>query len=380
MTLLGEAYFFIWLIVLAIPAIWLGINEKSTKIYGLITSGIFAAFAIGSDYKAAIYLVSFCVFQLFLAKILIKQIERKGRKRALFWIFVILSILPLCIYKLTAFFDISMLGFIGISYLTFKSAQVVIEIYDGLITEIKPLDYLYFLIFFPCLSSGPIDRSRRFEEDINKILPREEYLENLGTGIMYIFMGAVYKFCFAALLYQGFSFIDTYNQWWSTLVYMYAYGFYLFFDFAGYSKMAVGISYVFGVKTPENFDKPFISIDMKDFWNRWHITLSHWFRDFLFSRFIMASIRGKWFNDRLVGASIGFVINMLVMGIWHGIGWSYILYGLYHGILLAATEIYQKKSKFYKKYKKNRLYKAISWFITLNLVMFGFLIFSGKVI
>ena len=142
MTLLGEAYFFIWLILLAIPAIWLGINEKSMKIYGLITSGIFAAFAIGSDYKGAIYLAGFLIYQLLLAKVLLRQIELRGRKRAIFWSFVIMSILPLCIYKLTAFFDISILGFIGISYLTFKSAQVVIEIYVVLITETKLLDYL----------------------------------------------------------------------------------------------------------------------------------------------------------------------------------------------------------------------------------------------
>ena len=119
---------------------------------------------------------------------------------------------------------------------------------------------------------------------------------------------------------------------------------------------------------------------MKDFWNRWHITLSNWFRDFLFSRFMMASIRGKWFNDKLVGASIAFIINMLVMGIWHGIGINFILYGLYHGVLLSVTEIYQKKSKFYKKYKKNTIYKLVSWFLTFNFVMFGFLIFSGKII
>ena len=101
----------------------------------------------------------------------------------------------------------------------------------------------------------------------------------------------------------------------------------------------------------------FISIDIKDFWDRWHITLSHWFRDFVFSRFMMASIRGKWFKDKLTGACIGFMINMLLMGLWHGLSLSYILYGLYHGVLLAITEVYQKKSK---------------------LVMFGFFIFSGR--
>ena len=92
----------------------------------------------------------------------------------------------------------------------------------------------------------------------------------------------------------------------------------------------------------------------------------------------MASMKGKWFKSKLTGASIGFMVNMLLMGLWHGLTYSYILYGLYHGVLLAITEIYQKKSKFYKKHKKEKWYKIVSWFITFNLVMFGFFIFSGR--
>ena len=144
--------------------------------------------------------------------------------------------------------------------------------------------------------------------------------------------------------------------------------------------MAVGTGYMLGICVPDNFKKPFISRDMKEFWARWHISLSEWFRDFVFSRFMMLSMHIKWFKSRLNGAAAGFLINMLVMGVWHGLTVHYILYGLYHGILLAVTEIYQKKSKFYKKYKKKTWYALASWGITLNLVMFGFLIFSGHFI
>ena len=162
------------------------------------------------------------------------------------------------------------------------------------------------------------------------------------------------------------------------IAYAYAYCFYLFFDFAGYSLMAVGTSYILGIRTPDNFKYPFISVDIKDFWNRWHITLSYWFRDFVFSRFIMQSIKKKWFKKRLNGAAAGFIVNMLIMGLWHGLTSYYILYGLYHGVLLALTEFYQKKSKFFAKYKDKVPYKIVSWFVTINAVMFGFLIFSGK--
>lgn len=131
---------------------------------------------------------------------------------------------------------------------------------------------------------------------------------------------------------------------------------------------------------PDNFNKPFISKDMKDFWARWHISLSEWFRDFIFTRFIISSTKKKRFKTRLTTASVGFIINMFVMGVWHGLSLCYIVYGLYHGILLALTEIYQKKSKFYKRNKKKKWYYVLSWTVTINLVMFGFLIFSGHLI
>lgn len=142
--------------------------------------------------------------------------------------------------------------------------------------------------------------------------------------------------------------------------------------------MVVGTSYCLGIRTPMNFNKPFLSIDIKEFWNRWHITLSHWLRDFVFTRFVMTATKKKWFKSRLTTANTAYLINMLIMGFWHGLSWHYIVYGLYHGLLLAATDTFEKKSKFYKKHKNGRVFKAVSWFLTFQLVMFGFYIFSGK--
>lgn len=201
----------------------------------------------------------------------------------------------------------------------------------------------------------------------------------IAIGIWKLLLGITYKFVLSVYFYQWMSLYAERYKAWYIILYAYCYGFYMFFDFAGYSLMAVGTSYLLGIKAPDNFNKPFISIDIKDFWNRWHITLSHWFRDFVFSRFMLQSIRNKWFKTKLTGASVGYIINMVIMGLWHGLTPYYILYGFYHGTLLALTEIYQKKSKFYKKYHTAMLYKVISWFVTLNAVMFGFLIFSGRV-
>ena len=108
------------------------------------------------------------------------------------------------------------------------------------------------------------------------------------------------------------------------------------------------------------------------------MTLSFWFRDFLFSRITMALVRTRKIKNKLVIATIAFMINMFVMGVWHGLELNYIVYGLYHGVLLSACEIFQKKSKLYKAHKKDKWFIGVSWFITLHLVMFGFFIFSGR--
>ena len=143
--------------------------------------------------------------------------------------------------------------------------------------------------------------------------------------------------------------------------------------------MAMGASYCFGIRTPRNFRAPFAAVDIKDFWNRWNITLSFWLRDFVFMRFSRLALRRRWFDSRLAVACWGFVFDMALMGAWHGLTVNYLLYGLFHGLLLAGTEAFQKKSKFYKSHRKASAFKALSWFVTLQLVMFGFALFSGQI-
>lgn len=378
MTLFGDFYFFAWVAALMIPAAVLGIFEKNLKYYGFAVSIFFIWMVMGGKPVAIINLVLYCIYEYVLVQVFLRLYRKYGRNAKVYWLVLILSLMPLIVWKVSAFGGHSIFAFMGLSYMTFKSAQVIIEIYDGLIKEVKGFEFIYFLIFFPALSSGPIDRSRRFHEDFTRVIPKDEYLDMVGSGLYKVCLGMLYKFVLASAWYQGIVWLGTGDHWWNNVLYMYSYGFYLFFDFAGYSLMAIGVSYMLGIKSPENFNKPFLSTDMKDFWDRWHMSLSYWFRDFIFSRFMMRAIKGKWFKNKLTGASIGFMINMSVMGIWHGLDIYYIMYGVYHGVLLALTEIYQKKSKFHKKNKKKAWYRRISWFITLNLAMFGFFIFSGR--
>ena len=380
MSFFGDYQFFCWLIVLLIPAIILGLLEKKLSIYTLISSLVFIGLVYASDMKQLIFLAVYYVLSVLLVYVYLTLRAEFGRNGKIYGAFVLMAILPLAVCKLSGILPMNWFNFLGISYLTFKVVQVIIETYDGVIKEIHFFSFSTYLLFFPPLSSGPIDRGRRFDEDFRTVYSRNEYLDLVGEGLKKLVLGIAYKFVFAAVFYQVMNFFSESNVWYSLLGYMYSYGFYMFFDFAGYSLMAIGVSYFFGICTPDNFNKPFISKDIKEFWDRWHITLSHWFRDFIFSRFMMKAIKKKWFKTRLSGAAAGFIINMFIMGAWHGLTPSYLVYGLYHGVLLALTEIYQKKSKFYKRNKKKKWYQALSWFVTFQLVMFGFLIFSGRLL
>ena len=366
--------FFMTLGFILIIAFIMNVFQKSTYYLSLVFSTLMVYFVFAENPMHLGSIIGYVLAGYILMHLSVKFKEHK--KTMILMIF--LAGLPLVLVKVLAVFKISGLGFLGISYMTFKLIQIIIEIYDGLIEKpMGPLDYVHFLLFFPALSSGPIDRSRRFLEDWKKQRTKDEYLELAGTGLFRLVLGLFYKLVISGMVFQQMTSIR-YKDFSFFVIYMYLYTAYLFFDFAGYSLMAVGASNILGIETPMNFKIPFISVDIKDFWNRWHITLSTWLRDFVFSRIVMRFMRKKIFKKRLTTAMVAYMINMTFMGFWHGITLNYIAYGFYHGILMAAFEWYQKKSKFYKKNKNKTWYKVISWIITMHLVMFGFLIFSGK--
>lgn len=365
--------FFLFLLIVLCGGFVLNFFGKKKEVYILAISLIFAGTIYGQSKKMVVYLVTFIIYQ-YLLVMLSNRLEKKWLKTL-----SLLSVVPLVINKIFAITSLHLMAFIGISYMSFKTIQIMIEISDGIIKEkYSFLDYLQFLLFFPTVSSGPIDRSRRFFDDIKTIMPREAYLELAGTGVYRVILGLLYKIMFSTYVYQMLSALKNTGTLTYSVKYMYLYTLYLFFDFAGYSLMAVGTSNILGIQTPMNFNKPFLSIDIKDFWTRWHITLSTWLRDFVFSRVLMNAMKKKLFKSRLQNASFAYMVNMCVMGFWHGLSISYVIYGVYHGFLMAGFEWYQKKSKFYKKNKNKTWYKLTSWFVTMHLVFIGFFIFSGE--
>ena len=375
--------FYVFLAIAIVPAAILGFTGHRMKYYGLAASLVFLLLLFGENLQGMVAFLVFLVVAC-VATFWVLRSWRKGEKAL--WkyrIALVAVIVPLVIYKIGAVFDHNLMGFLGLSYITFKAVQVIIEVRDEVIVDMNFVDYLYFLVFFAPFTSGPIDRSRRFAEDANRTYTRSEYADLLARGIMLLLIGAVYQKVLGTVFYGWFTPTPLGDgSLWHELAAQvkdaYAYGFYLFFDFAGYSLMAMGASYCFGIKTPRNFRAPFLALDVREFWDRWPITLSTWLRDFVFMCVVKSATRRKLFKDRLHTACFGYLMNFMLMGAWHGLTVDYLVYGAYYGVLMGATDVYQKRAPFHKRHKKKRWYKALQWFVTINLVMLGMAIFSGQ--
>jgi membrane protein involved in D-alanine export len=306
--------------------------------------------------------------------------RREGRRPWLFRLALVAALLPLGLARWLPLATPGWhLGFLGISYVTLRSLDVLICAEDGLVTRLSPVEFLSYLLFFPTISAGPIDRYRRFSRDWAHERTRAEFLEDLDQGIHRIVRGFLYKFILAALI----------RQYWlepaaltagvtGGISYMYAYSLYLFFDFAGYSAFAIGFSYVFGIHTPENFRRPFLAPNIREFWNRWHVSLSWWLRDHVYMRFVMTAAKRSWFSNRHLASHVGIMLALGLMGLWHGTQWQYLLYGLYHGALLVGHDVFSRRIAPRLPRLPAFFRGPVSVLVTFHAVAVGFLLFSGR--
>ena len=222
-----------------------------------------------------------------------------ARGGLVFYATMAFCLLPLVLAKVIPVLLLRQFGFLGLSYITFRALDVVFCLRDGVIAAPRLFDFFGFLFFFPTISAGPIDRYRRFEGDWKKRRTRDEFVSDLDGAVHRIFRGFLYKFILAGLIKQYWlDRVASETTFGALVSYMYAYSFYLFFDFAGYSAFAIAFSYLLGVHTPENFNRPFLARNIRDFWNRWHITLSFWFRDH------ESPIRGETFVTRKITRAV----------------------------------------------------------------------------
>ena len=274
--------------------------------------------------------------------------------------------------------------FVGLSYATLRAVDVLIGIHDGLVKAVPAARYFAFLVFFPTVSSGPIDRWRRFSDDWTRRDARAGFLTDLDGAVHRLFTGFFYKFVLAHLIAQYWmNKVPATPTPGHTVSYMYAYSFYLFFDFAGYSAFAIACSYLLGIHAPENFDQPFISRNIKEFWTRWHISLSFWFRDFIYMRFLLFAFKKKWFKNKNHAAYVANFVTFGAMGFWHGTATHYLVYGVYHACLITAHDIFARWNKPRPGAPGKVWGESLPWqiggaLVTFQAVCFGFLIFSGR--
>ncbi len=221
---------------------------------------------------------------------------------------------------------------LGISFYTLQALSYSIDVYRG---ETKPatrlVDFAVFMAFFPQLIAGPIVRYRQLAPDLRN---RRESRHQFANGMGVFIIGLAKKLLLAdpcgAVADQAFGAAgpDMLSAWIGLL----AYSFQIYFDFSGYSEMAIGLGMMFGFTLPVNFRSPYRATSLRDFWRRWHITLGSWARDYLYIP-LGGSRAGRW------RTASNLILVMILFGLWHGAAWQFLLWGLLHGLLLAGERV-----------------------------------------
>lgn len=263
---------------------------------------------------------------------------------------------------------------VGISFFTFQSLSYTIDIYRG---ELKPLknllDYAFYVSFFPQLVAGPIVRARDFVPQIRKQLLVTN--EMFGKGVFLIIAGLFKKAVISD--YISVNFVErifdnpSLYSGLENLLGVYGYTLQIYCDFSGYSDMAIGIALLLGFHFPQNFNSPYKSDSITDFWRRWHISLSSWLRDYLY-----ISLGGNRKGE--FRTYLNLVITMLLGGLWHGANWNFILWGALHGVAQAVYKFYSKLRGYGKNYHPTGLKRVFSVFVTFHFVAFCWIFFRNS--
>ncbi len=314
----------------------------------------------------------------YLGGLLLHRLREKRRaKKCVFTVTVALLVLNLVYFKYFNFlaenlsrlfsksFSLQDIALpIGISFYTFQILSYVIDLYRGEIEVQKNyLSLTLYVSFFPQLIAGPIVRYQTIEEALSR---RQESWEGVVSGFRRFTVGLAKKVILAnnialvaTTVYSGDSSVYGTAFYWLAAL---AYAMQIYFDFSGYSDMAIGLGKIFGFQFLENFNYPYLALSITDFWRRWHISLSTWFRDYIYIP-LGGNRVGKWKQAR----------NLLLVwgltGFWHGAQWNFLLWGLYYGVLLLLE-------KFVWGRLLEKLPKALQWCYAFFLVLLGWVLFN----
>ncbi len=269
---------------------------------------------------------------------------------------------------------------VGLSYFVFCGLSYVMDVYYERIEGSESgLDSLSYLVYFPKLVAGPIVRATELLPQLKKGV--QFRAGDFETGCAYFLVGAVKKLVIADQLagHVGLIFAAPQRYGAFTLVQgILGYGVQVYLDFSGYSDMAIGCARVMGLRFPQNFLMPYGSVNIAEFWRRWHVTMSTWFRDYLFLPLEMASRGIRNANVRVARNTI---ITMLLCGLWHGAGWNFVLWGGLHGVALAVYQVYAsrrlgRRGRARRSWVDCRVLGARA--LTLSVVALGWVLFGSS--
>lgn len=304
-------------------------------------------------------------------------LSRPRRRKAVLVICLVLNLGILAVLKYTGFVlqtaallsgseesrSLALPAVLGISFYTFRAAGYLVDVYRGDAgAEKDPARLLLFICFFPQMTQGPVSRYG----DLSRTLfcPEPLSLGRLGTGIRRMLWGFLKKLVIADRLAVAVAVLKTSSAELDGLFGLLGamlFTVQLYFDFSGGIDIALGTAALFGVRLPENFDRPFLSRSVGEFWRKWHITLSSWLRDYLYFP-LGGSRKGKW------RAALNVLIVFAVSGLWHGAGWGYVLWGVCNGVFVALESLLG-----IKKRKTDGLRAVLSVCLTFILVSVAFL-------
>src|SRR3989338_5740350 len=265
---------------------------------------------------------------------------------------------------------------IGVSFWTFQAISYLIDIYRDEEIEASLLEFSLYLAFWPTILSGPVNRAAEMITQFRNT--KKISYEDVSYGTKRIVMGLFMKLVLSNLIAEGFNAgeglntgFDQMAMGWSAIdVWFLAigFGFQLFFDFAGYSHIVIGIARMFGFTMRENFDKPYLSTSPSIFWTRWHMSLSFWIRDYVFLT-LATFIRVPWWRFAAL------FLSMVIFGLWHGATLPFLIWGCYQGSLLVIHRVSQKNLGKITDRLPIIPGKVLSWAVTFMLISIGWIFF-----
>nr|WP_205410629.1 MBOAT family protein [Bacteroides ndongoniae] len=374
---------FLWLFA-AFIVVYLLLQRRTTARLMFVT--LFSYYFYYKSSGTYFFLLAVVTVSDFLLALLMDRTVTRWKRKLWVVVSLCVNLGLLCYFKYTNFLlecwasltggTFSMLDIflpVGISFFTFQSLSYTIDVYRR---EIKPLtnllDYAFYVSFFPQLVAGPIVRARDFIPQIRR--PLFVSNEMLGRGIFLIVSGLFKKAVISD--YISVNFVErifdnpTLYSGVENLMGVYGYALQIYCDFSGYSDMAIGIALLLGFHFNINFDSPYKSASVTEFWRRWHISLSSWLRDYLYIS-LGGNRKGK------VRQYVNLIITMFLGGLWHGASWNFVLWGVLHGVALAVHKFWMSLTGRKKGEQSHGIRRFFGVVVTFHFVCFCWIFFRN---